>query len=100
MENKKANQTVIVTGAGSGIGYASAEKFVEGGANVLLVGRTEAKLASAAARLGAPARVAILTADITEPMSGERIVNAAREKFGRIDVLVNNAGIVQDAQLL
>jgi NAD(P)-dependent dehydrogenase (short-subunit alcohol dehydrogenase family) len=93
MKPKNANQTVIVTGAGSGIGYATAEKFVEAGANLLLVGRTEAKLASAAAQLGAPSRVAILAADITELMSAERIVNAAREKFGRIDVLINNAGI-------
>jgi len=95
MENNNSNQTVVVTGAGSGIGYAIAETFVEGGANLLLVGRTEAKLAKAAAQLGAPARVAILAGDITESTSAERIVTAARENFGRVDVLVNNAGIFQ-----
>ena len=93
MKNKLSNQTVIVTGAGSGIGYAIAENFLEGGANVLLVGRTEAKLAKAAAQLGAPSRVAILAGDITESKSVERVVNAARDNFGGVDVLVNNAGI-------
>jgi NAD(P)-dependent dehydrogenase (short-subunit alcohol dehydrogenase family) len=95
MEICKSKQTVIVTGAGSGIGYAIAEQFVEQGANLLLVGRTEAKLARAGEQLSAPLRVAVLAGDITLPATAERVVNAAREKFGRLDVLVNNAGIFQ-----
>jgi NAD(P)-dependent dehydrogenase (short-subunit alcohol dehydrogenase family) len=87
------NQTVIVTGGATGIGYAIAEEFVRRGANVLLNGRTEAKLAAAADRLGEPARVASLAGDITVPANADRIVAAARERFGRVDVLVNNAGI-------
>lgn len=93
MEKKNEPQSVIVTGAGSGIGYAVAEQFVERGDRVLLVGRSEAKLARAAAQLGAPQQVAILAADITSPASAARIVQAAADKFSRVDVLVNNAGI-------
>ena len=93
MANKNSKQSVIVTGAGSGIGYAIADRFVERGANLLLVGRTEAKLAKAAEQLDAPQQVAHFTGDITQPEAAERIVNAARDRFSRVDVLVNNAGI-------
>jgi len=88
------NQTVIVTGGATGIGYAIAEEFVRRGASVLLNGRTEAKLAAAADRLGEPARVASLAGDVTVPANADRIVAAARERFGHVDVLVNNAGIL------
>ncbi|HEY7713755.1 MAG TPA: SDR family oxidoreductase [Candidatus Binatia bacterium] len=87
------HQTVIVTGAATGLGYAIAEQFVHRGANVLLNGRTEARLVGAADRLGEPARVALLPADITDPANADRVVGAARDHFGRVDVLVNNAGI-------
>ena len=93
MANENSKQTVIVTGAGSGIGYAIAERFVERGANLLLVGRTEAKLAKAAEQLDVPQRLDLFTGDITLPAVAERIVNAARERFGGVDALVNNAGI-------
>jgi len=93
MESENQNQTVIVTGAGSGIGYAIAERFVAAGANLLMVGRTEAKLAEAGKRLVTPQRVATLAGDITMPATAELIVNAARDRFGRVDILINNAGI-------
>jgi NAD(P)-dependent dehydrogenase (short-subunit alcohol dehydrogenase family) len=87
------HQTVIVTGGATGLGYAIAEQFVRRGANVFLNGRTEAKLVAAADRLGGTARVAFLACDVTAPANAERIVDAARDRFGRVDVLVNNAGI-------
>jgi NAD(P)-dependent dehydrogenase (short-subunit alcohol dehydrogenase family) len=93
MKTNHLHQTVIVTGGATGIGYAVAEQFVGRGANVLLNGRTPAKLAAAAENLGKPGRVALIPADITQPANAQIIVDAALERFGRLDVLVNNAGI-------
>jgi NAD(P)-dependent dehydrogenase (short-subunit alcohol dehydrogenase family) len=89
----KANQTAIVTGGATGIGYAVSEQFLKRGANVVLNGRTEEKLATAAEKLGQHEHIAILAGDITQPETANRIVKAAVERFGRVDVLVNNAGI-------
>ena len=91
--------TSVVTGAGSGIGFAVASAMVQEGFRVLINGRNEEKLASAAQQLGWPGHVATLAGDVTEPATAERIVKAAVEKFGRLDVLVNNAGIFSHAAL-
>ena len=93
MTHNHLRQTVIITGGGSGIGYAVAEQFVAHGANVLLNGRSEAKLAEAVERLAAPDRVAALASDMTQPGNAGGIVDKAVRRFGRLDVLVNNAGI-------
>ena len=93
MKTNPFHQTVIVTGGATGIGYAVAAQFVERGANVLLNGRTRAKLAGAAEKLGNSDRVAFIAADITQPANAQTIVDAALERFGRLDVLVNHAGI-------
>ena len=93
MKTNNPHQTVIVTGGATGIGYAVAQQFVERGANVVLNGRTHAKLAGAAEKLRQPDRVAFIAADITQPQYADRIVDAALDRFGRLDVLVNNAGI-------
>jgi NAD(P)-dependent dehydrogenase (short-subunit alcohol dehydrogenase family) len=93
MNTTNTEQTVIVTGGATGLGYAIAEQFLQRGANVLLNGRTEAKLVEAAERLGHADHLAIVVGDITQPATADRIVNAAVEHFTRLDVLVNNAGI-------
>ena len=93
MKTNPFHQTVIGTGGATGIGYALAAQFVERGANVLLNGRTRAKLAVAAEKLGNSDRVAFIAADITQPANAQTIVDAALERFGRLEVLVNNAGI-------
>ena len=85
-------KTAVITGAGSGIGYAVAAAFVREGANVVLNGRTEAKLTRAAAQLDRPGQLAIVAGDVTRPETAERIVAAAVGRFGRVDILVNNAG--------
>ena len=81
-------RSVVVTGAGSGIGRASAAAFTEHGDRVLAVGRTEADL-----RVLAKSHPGIvpLCADITDPGAPELIVSTAVREFGRLDVLVNNA---------
>lgn len=87
------HQTVIITGGATGIGYAVAEQFIQKGANVVLVGRTEEMLASAAEKLDRPERIATLVADITRPEASDQIISTAVERFSRVDVLVNNAGV-------
>jgi NAD(P)-dependent dehydrogenase (short-subunit alcohol dehydrogenase family) len=84
---------VVITGAGSGIGFAIARRFLDEGASVVLNGRDEEKLARAAAALGKPDRVALVPGHVGAPDTGRRLLDAARERFGGVDVLVNNAGI-------
>ncbi|MFJ8578768.1 SDR family NAD(P)-dependent oxidoreductase [Micromonospora sp. NPDC093277] len=81
---------VVVTGAGTGIGRATARAFSVDGAHVLAVGRRAAPLAETAA--GHPL-ITPLTADVTAPDAPDRVVGAALHRYGRLDVLVNNAGI-------
>ena len=84
---------VIVTGAGSGIGLDVARRFFEAGSRLVLNGRDAEKLERAAAALGSPERVALVPGSIAERSTAERLAATARERFGGIDVLVNNAGI-------
>jgi NAD(P)-dependent dehydrogenase (short-subunit alcohol dehydrogenase family) len=86
-------KTAVVTGAASGIEFSVAEAFLGQGDNVVLNGRTEEKLVKAANNLGNSDRVAIATGDITKAETADDIVNAGVNRFGRVDTLVNNAGI-------
>ncbi|MEV5832119.1 SDR family oxidoreductase [Nocardia sp. NPDC052112] len=86
-------KTVIVTGSSSGIGRDIARAFVERGDNVVLNGRDADKLAAVADALDAPAQVAAFAGDIGAPTTGSELVRLAVARFGRVDVLVNNAGI-------
>ncbi len=89
-------KSVIVTGAGTGIGRASARMFAAEGANVLIVGRGADNLAETA---GGMPGIRPLAIDITRPDAAEVIAATALDAFGRIDVLVNNAGITRPARL-
>ena len=84
-------KVAIVTGAGSGIGEAAARRFARDGFAVTLVGRTRDKLDAAAKQL-APERMLIQVADVSDQAAAEALVEATVERFGRLDVLVNNAG--------
>jgi NAD(P)-dependent dehydrogenase (short-subunit alcohol dehydrogenase family) len=92
----QSSRIVAVTGAGTGIGRATARAFAAEGADVLAVGRRPEPLHETAA---GHRRITPLTADITAPGEPERIVRIARELHGRLDVLVNNAGIVRSGAL-
>ncbi|MBS8227646.1 SDR family NAD(P)-dependent oxidoreductase [Vannielia litorea] len=83
------DKAAIVTGGSSGIGKATALALAERGARVLITGRTPARLAEAS---GADARIAVHEADSAEPESSTAIFEAALERFGRLDLIVNNAG--------
>ncbi|MDT0462279.1 SDR family NAD(P)-dependent oxidoreductase [Streptomyces gibsoniae] len=92
----QSSRIVVVTGAGSGIGRATARAFAAEGAHVVAVGRRSEPLEEAAA---GHERITPLPADITAEGEPERIVQAVTEAYGRIDVLVNNAGIVRGGAL-
>lgn len=86
------DRVVIVTGAGSGIGEGIAERFAQEGACVVLAGRTRDKLDRVAARLEA-ARTLVQVCDVARFEDVQQLVEAAVQRFGGLDVMVNNAGI-------
>jgi meso-butanediol dehydrogenase/(S,S)-butanediol dehydrogenase/diacetyl reductase len=89
-----SGEVVVVTGAGSGIGAAAARRIWSEGAAVVLVGRTEAKLAKVVEGLDQE-RCLIQVADVAKPEDVERLVSNTVARFGAIDVLVNNAGVAR-----
>lgn len=90
--NRFANKTVIVTGAGSGIGEATAIRFSEEGANVVLAGKTQEKLDRIATDLPAD-RTLVVKTDVADFAQVQALVDAAVKRFGALHVMVANAGI-------
>jgi len=84
----------LVTGAGSGIGRAVSLALLTAGYSVVLAGRREAELHETAARSGVPAdRALVVPSDVSDPDSVRRLFDRTHERFGRLDVLFNNAGV-------
>jgi NAD(P)-dependent dehydrogenase (short-subunit alcohol dehydrogenase family) len=95
------NKVAMVTGAGSGIGAAMARRFAEEGATVVVADVNEAAVREVAGEIEKMAGVAIaVQQDVSDPASVEKSVNLTIEKFGRLDVAVNNAGITGDLKPL
>ena len=90
------HQTVaLVTGASSGIGWATAVSLAGLGAKVALVARRADRLEELAARLrGDGATVTVITADVTQQAEADRAVEQTVAELGRLDTLVNNAGVM------
>jgi NAD(P)-dependent dehydrogenase (short-subunit alcohol dehydrogenase family) len=92
---KMKKQTVLVTGASSGIGKAVAKYFLDKGDNVVINSVTADKLEEAYQELGAGDNLAYVAGDVSKKETGENLVKTAVEKFGSADVLVNSAGIFE-----
>ena len=89
--NEFEGKVVIVTGAGTGIGRATALQFAAEGANVVVVGRSDGNIQDVANTIGDKALA--VKADVADEASCQAMVDKTLVKFGRLDVLVNNAGI-------
>jgi NAD(P)-dependent dehydrogenase (short-subunit alcohol dehydrogenase family) len=86
-------RVALVTGAGSGIGRATALAFLRDGFRVVLAGRNAQKLAAVVAEAGSAAQALTVPVDVRQPEQVRALFDEAREKFGRLDVLFNNAGV-------
>jgi 3-oxoacyl-[acyl-carrier protein] reductase len=86
-------KSAIVTGAGRGIGKAIAQRFLEEGARVMICDLEPERLQAAGEELAAIGTVQSEVVNVTSREEVERLVDRAKEEFGRIDVLANNAGI-------
>ncbi len=93
-EPELSGRTAVVTGASSGIGRAIAERLGGAGASVVLAGRTEAAMKEAADRITAGGGTAsVVPGDVRDPATVQGLVDHAVETTGRLDVMVNNAGL-------
>ncbi len=91
-----SNYTVIVTGASRGLGEATATIVGALGATVVLTSRSESDLRRVAAAIDeADGKAHVIPGDISQPEACERAVEQTIEKFGRLDAIVNNAGVMQ-----
>lgn len=93
-------QTIIITGASSGIGKEIAKHFLDNGDNVVINSTTSEKLEKVYLELGAGANLAMVAGDVRDKRTGEQLVAKAIEKFGSADVLINNAGIFETKPFL
>jgi 3-oxoacyl-[acyl-carrier protein] reductase len=104
--NRLQDRVAIVTGAAAGIGLATARRYLDEGARVVVADIGPARVAAACAELGYPqpeaadSRVMAGLVDVTDRAQIDALVAAVLQRWGRIDILLNNAGITQDARLV
>ena len=95
MAEKLDGKVVLVTGASSGIGEATALALARAGAKVVVAARRRDRLDTLVGEIGkAGGEAAALTADVSDPDAAQRMVHEAEDRFGRLDILVNNAGVM------
>jgi 3-oxoacyl-[acyl-carrier protein] reductase len=91
--NDFSGQVIIITGGSRGIGFATAQAFLEKGARVGICARNPERLAAAQRQLSQAGEVEADVVDMRDPDQIQRFVEQMQKRFGRIDVLVNNAGL-------
>ena len=94
MTQNLSGTVALVTGASSGIGEATALALAEEGAAVALVARRRDRLEALAERIGGSGRTLVIEADVTDPAQAQSAVATTVEGLGRLDTLVNNAGVM------
>jgi NADP-dependent 3-hydroxy acid dehydrogenase YdfG len=94
MTERLAGTVALVTGASSGIGEATALALAEEGAAVALVARRRDKLEALAEKIGGPGKALVIEADVTDPAQAQAAVETTVQELGRLDTLVNNAGVM------
>ena len=92
------DKVAIITGAASGIGFGTAKRFLEEGAKVVICDVNQENIDKAVEALSEFGEVAGYVADITDRAKCDQLAETVNAKFGRIDCLINNAGITKDAQ--
>ena len=92
-DDKASGKVALVTGAGTGIGREVALAFLRAGYRVVLAGRRSEPLLAVASEFGAPERALPVPTDVSQPESVNALFAAIAQRFGRLDVLFNNAGV-------
>jgi short-subunit dehydrogenase len=95
-----SQKVVLITGGSAGLGLALARRWQAAGAQVVIVGRDEAKLSTAATQLTSGLPVTAIAADITRDDDVRRLIDDTLQRHGRLDALVNNAGRSSRGKLL
>jgi|SRR5690625_576536 len=94
------NKVAIITGGASGIGLAACERFLEEGAKVILADFNEEEGRKQVELLQAKGKIDFIQVNVSNENSVQDLVNKTMERFNQIDILINNAGITEDATLL
>ncbi len=93
--NRLEGKVALITGGNSGVGAATAKKFAAEGAKVVITARREAQLQAVADEIiAAGGEVLAVVGDISKSEDAEKMIAAAVEKFGKLDILINNAGVL------